>query len=97
MLAPREAAGKFGAHLMLDSNTLTPMVKRMETAGWLVRARNPADERQVLVHLTEAGQTLVAQIAGVPDCFVAQTGLDPDGIEDLRTSLAALRDRMRPR
>ena len=72
-------------------------IERSGPANAPMRARNPADERQVLVHLTEAGQTLVAQIAGVPDCFVAQTGLDPDGIEDLRTSLAALRDRMRPR
>ncbi len=92
-----QSLGQIGAQLMLDSNTLTPMVKRMEAAGWVVRSRNRADERQVLVQLTQAGAALVAEVDDVPACFVAQTGLDPAAIDTMRTALTQLRDRLRQR
>lgn len=92
-----QSLGRIGAQLMLDSNTLTPMVKRMEAAGWVLRNRNRADERQVLVQLTKAGAALVAEVDDVPACFVAQTGLDPAAIDAMRTALTQLRDRLRQR
>ena len=92
-----QSLGQIGTQLMLDSNTLTPMVKRMEAAGWVVRNRNRADERQVLVHLTKAGEALVAEVDDVPGCFVARTGLDPAAIDAMRTALTQLRDRLRQR
>lgn len=92
-----QSLGQIGAQLMLDSNTLTPMVKRMEAAGWVVRNRNRADERQVLVQLTRAGEALVAEVGDVPGCFVARTGLDPAAIDAMRTALTQLRDRLRQR
>lgn len=92
-----QSIGQIGAQLMLDSNTLTPMVKRMEAAGWVVRNRNRADERQVLVQLTKAGEALVAEVDDVPGCFVARTGLDPAAIDAMRTALTQLRDRLRQR
>ena len=92
-----QSLGQIGAQLMLDSNTLTPMVKRMEAAGWVVRSRNRADERQVLVQLTPAGAALVAEVGDVPGCFVARTGLDAAAIDAMRTALSQLRDRLRQR
>ncbi|MGG5839488.1 MarR family winged helix-turn-helix transcriptional regulator [Huaxiibacter chinensis] len=41
--------------LFLESSTLTPLLKRLETAGFITRTRNPKDEREVLIHLTEKG------------------------------------------
>jgi DNA-binding MarR family transcriptional regulator len=42
--------------LFLESSTLTPLLKRLETAGLITRTRNPKDEREVLIHLTEKEQ-----------------------------------------
>src|SRR5476649_3013952 len=44
-----------GEKLFLESNTLTPILKKLEAMGYLRRARDPGDERQVLVSLTDAG------------------------------------------
>lgn len=92
-----QSVGQVGAALMLDSNTLTPLLKRLEQAGWLRRQRDPADERQVRLWLTEAGQALGLQAASVPGCFLDLTGLSRDDAAALRDGLAALRERLRPR
>ncbi|MBQ9138447.1 MAG: MarR family transcriptional regulator [Alistipes sp.] len=52
--------------LMLDSGTLTPMLKKMEQSGWLVRRRSSEDERVVVLTLTEAGAELKQRAAEVP-------------------------------
>jgi DNA-binding MarR family transcriptional regulator len=91
-----QRVGDLGAMLMLDTNTLTPLLKRMEQAGWLDRTRDRADERQVRVTLTDAGRALAARAADVPRCFAESTGLDMAQINDLRDRLVALRDQMRP-
>ncbi len=88
--------GTLGATLRLESNTLTPLLKRMEAAGWLTRRRSDRDERQVLLHLTEAGRALADQAAGIPRAFAERTGLAPAEITDLRDILAALRERLKP-
>jgi DNA-binding MarR family transcriptional regulator len=87
---------QLGAELRLDSNTLTPLLKRMEAAGWLTRTRDSRDERQVRLRLTEAGRTLAAQIATVPRAFAEKTGLQQAELADLRDILAALRDKLKP-
>ena len=48
-----------GEKLFLESNTLTPMLKKLERTGYVSRIRDPADERQVRVSLTAAGQRLI--------------------------------------
>lgn len=88
--------GQLGAELRLDSNTLTPLLKRMETAGWLTRSRDTRDERQVRLSLTDAGRTLAVHTAMVPVAFAEKTGLQMSEIADLRDILAALRDRLKP-
>ena len=55
-----------GKLLYLDSGTLTPMLKKMEKAGMLVRERSKEDERQVIVTITEAGENLKAEAEEVP-------------------------------
>ena len=87
---------QLGAELRLESNTLTPLLKRMETAGWLTRSRDTRDERQVRLSLTPAGRDLAARAAAVPRAFAEKTGLQMSEIADLRDILAALRDRLKP-
>ena len=57
---------ELGERLYLDSGTLTPLLKKMEEAGYLTRERSKADGRVVLVHLTEQGRALRAACAEIP-------------------------------
>lgn len=88
--------GHLGADLRLETNTLTPLLKRMEQQGWLSRKRDDRDERVVRLTLTEAGRGLADQAAGVPRAFGEKTGLTLDQITDLRDILAVLRNRLKP-
>lgn len=91
-----QTMGDLGADLKLESNTLTPLLKRMEGAGWLHRRRNPQDERQVLLSLTPEGRALAERTSGVPRAFAARTGLAQADLADLRDILVTLRDRLKP-
>ena len=85
-----------GRDLRLESNTLTPLLKRMEAADWVTRRRDAADERQVRISLTDAGRALADRAAQVPDAFAIKTGLTMSQLGDLRDILAILRDRLKP-
>lgn len=87
--------GQIKAELHLDGSTLTPLLKRMEAAGWLLRTRSPEDERRVIVTLTEPGRALGNKAAKVPERFVARTGMSEGEMLELRNTLFALRDRLR--
>jgi MarR family transcriptional regulator, organic hydroperoxide resistance regulator len=91
-----QTVGQLGADLRLESNTLTPLLKRMEGSGWLTRQRDKADERQVRLALTDKGRALASHAAEVPRAFAEKTGLEIGHINDLRHILAALRDRLKP-
>lgn len=91
-----QTVGQLGAELRLDSNTLTPLLKRMETAGWVRRSRDSKDERQVRLDLTQDGIALAGRAAGVPRAFAERTGLQQSELADLRDILAALRDKLKP-
>ncbi|MCX8255863.1 MarR family transcriptional regulator [Beijerinckiaceae bacterium RH AL1] len=58
---------EIGAKLFLDSGTLTPLLKRLESLGYVRRVRDPSDERQVTILLTPAGQALERKAATVPE------------------------------
>jgi MarR family transcriptional regulator, organic hydroperoxide resistance regulator len=79
-----------GTELMLDSGTLSPLLKRLEAVGLIERRRNPADERSVVVGLTDAGRALKCQAVGVPAELAHKTGLALDDLAALRDTLAAL-------
>ncbi|HWH84547.1 MAG TPA: MarR family transcriptional regulator [Burkholderiaceae bacterium] len=88
----RIGIGALGERLCLDSGTLTPLLKRMQAAGWLTRARADDDERRVEVALTPAGRALRRRAAGVPAQVACATGCRLDQIAALTAQLQALRD-----
>lgn len=91
------AVSEIGVRLYLDSATLTPLLKRLESAGHVRRTRSPEDERSVLVTLTPSGRALRARAAVVP-AHVARVAAVPGagrGLTALRRSLTALRDNLR--
>ena len=58
-----------GKRLMLDTNTITPLLQRMEKAGLIVRTRGIEDTRQRIVSLTPKGMELREQMVNIPDCL----------------------------
>ena len=83
--------GELGERLYLDSGTLTPLLKRMESAGLLVRERAASDERRVIVTLTVAGRALRRKAERVPMQVACATGCKLDEISALTAQLKALR------
>jgi MarR family transcriptional regulator, organic hydroperoxide resistance regulator len=81
---------ELGDRMFLESNTLTPMLKKLEAMGYLRRQRNPTDERQVRVSLTEAGRRL--RDKGMRMTLVKPSSLKPDEFERLQKSVVTLRD-----
>jgi DNA-binding MarR family transcriptional regulator len=77
-----------GEQLELDSGTLSPLLRRMEQAGFLRRARSQADERVVIISLTGRGQGLEADLAHVPACIADGSGL---GLTQARELVGTLR------
>jgi DNA-binding MarR family transcriptional regulator len=86
--------GEIGEQLFLESNTLTPLLKRMEAAGLVSRSRDPADERQVRLRLTGDGRTLLDKARRVPPCVLEATGLTADEARSLTGQIGALRTRL---
>ncbi|HEX2575189.1 MAG TPA: MarR family transcriptional regulator, partial [Aquihabitans sp.] len=70
--------GQIGARLHLDSGTLTPLLKRLEALGLVDRVRDRADERRVLVALTDEGRALRDRLEAVPSTLFSATDLEPD-------------------
>ncbi len=83
-----------GERLHLDSGTLTPLLKRLESAGLISRSRDLQDERQLCVTLTTAGRDLHDQAKDVPPKILAATGCGLPELARLRDELLALRSRM---
>ena len=82
-----------GEKLFLESNTLTPILKRLEAVGYVTRQRSAQDERQVVVSLTGAGRALREQ--GLEMDLVAATGLSSEEFRILQKGIANLRDNLR--
>jgi DNA-binding MarR family transcriptional regulator len=76
-----------GATLQLEPATLTPLLKRLQVAGFVDRARSTVDERVVVVSLTEAGRDLRERALDVPAQAAARTGLTIPELEALRDAL----------
>jgi DNA-binding MarR family transcriptional regulator len=85
---------RLGELLRLDSGTLSPLLKRLESAGLVRRERSPQDERSVLVSATPAGVALREQAAAVPAEVAARAGLDVEELRQLRGMLGRLTDRL---
>ena len=85
------SVSELGTRLFLDSGTLTPLLKRMEAAGWLTRLRAVDDERRVIVSLTAAGRALRRKAQHVPNEVACAAGCELDELADLTRRLQALR------
>lgn len=81
---------ELGTALELDSGTLSPLLKRLETAGLVQRRRSPADERRLEIHLTDDGAALQSRAAEVPQRLADAAGLSWDELDQLRTTLGKL-------
>jgi DNA-binding MarR family transcriptional regulator len=87
--SPRTARD-IAAALFLEPPTLTPLLKRLEAAGLVSRARNPEDERELRVELTDAGRALRARAEQVPGRIVERLGVPIETLEQVRDSLTHL-------
>jgi len=83
-----------GARLFLDSATLTPLLKRLEAAGLVARTRSNADERQVVVSLTDAGRALARQASTVQQQAQCAAACAPGDLLALKRQLETLRARL---
>ena len=81
-----------GEKLFLDSGTLTPLLKRLEASGFIVRARDLDDERQVRITLTREGRALKRCAQDIPQQVLCASGKSEQGIASLRAQLATIRD-----
>jgi DNA-binding MarR family transcriptional regulator len=83
-----------GALLHLDSGTLSPLLKRLESAGFIKRQRRVADERVVDILLTEEGRALSKQAADIPGRISCQFGIEYDEYSELMGLLKKLTKRV---
>jgi len=86
-----QTVGELGRKLYLQSNTLTPMLKRLEALGYIRRRRDSTDERQVRIKLTEAGRSLRLQASGIVQGVREATGLGDAQVAGLKKDVDALR------
>lgn len=87
-----QTVGALGDRLFLESSTLTPLLKRLETAGYVTRRRNPEDERQVRIHLTEAGRALQQRALVCPATVVEASGRSLGELMEIKDAANGLRD-----
>jgi DNA-binding MarR family transcriptional regulator len=81
--------------LQLDGPTLSPMLKRLEAAGLVTRTRDPDDERQLRISLTEKGRALREQALNVPPAVVAKLGMSLGDLMELHKGLTDLNEAAR--
>ncbi|HET9413309.1 MAG TPA: MarR family winged helix-turn-helix transcriptional regulator [Pseudolabrys sp.] len=86
-----QTVGGLGDKLFLDSSTLTPLLKRMESMGHLTRQRDPQDERQVRVRLTPQGRSLREKGIMSRSSLFNSTNFSPTEYEQLREQMVKLR------
>ncbi|MGY5958577.1 MarR family transcriptional regulator [Kosakonia sp. BK9b] len=82
-----------GERLFLDSATLTPLLKRLESAGLIRRQRSRQDERQVIITLSESGRALQQQATAIPASISCAMACDSATMHDIKQQLEQLRQR----
>ena len=87
-----QTVSALGDKLALDSGTLTPLLKRLETQGQLSRERDAEDERRVIVRLTPAGRQLKVQARRIPQEIGRASGCELSEIVGLTRQLTSVRD-----
>ena len=84
------AVSAIGEKLFLDSGTLTPVLKRLESKGLINRIRNKSDERMVLLFLTEQGKDLRQQACCIPQKLLSQINIKIEDLENFKETLTQL-------
>lgn len=92
--SPRRV-GDIGDALLLEPATLSPLLKRLETAGYVTRRRDPDDDRALAVGLTDAGAALRDRALEVPGRIVERLGISVAELESTRDVLTRLLDASR--
>lgn len=92
--ADGSTVGDIGERLMLDSGTLTPVLKRMETDGLIKRRRDKADDRVVQNWLTARGRTLRTRAVHIPTQLLCSTDVELDEVSRLRAALNPVLDKL---
>lgn len=87
-----QTVGALGDKLFLESSTLTPLLKRLEAAGYVRRERNPQDERQVHIRLTDAGRDLKQPAKACPAAIMQASRRGSGDLLALKREVDALRD-----
>lgn len=88
----RATVSRLGERLRLDSGTLSPLLKRLETNGLIRRERSASDERLVEVTLTPAGRHLERKVQCIPEKLALATGIAEREATDLRDAVRQLTD-----
>ena len=91
---PCISSRQLGRRLLLDSGTLTPVLKKLESMGYINRKRDEKDERNLILTLTEAGEALKERAALIPPQMSACIRMDPQDAIQLYTLLHRLLDNM---
>lgn len=88
----KQTVGAIAERLALESSTLTPLLKRLETSGLLHRTRNPNNERQVVIALTQQGAALKEQAGCLGNALLAASGQTPGDLARLNRDIRHLRN-----
>lgn len=85
---------ELGKKLYLDSGTLTPLLKKLESSGFIERSRSQSDERNVFIKLTEEGRNLKSKAEHVPQDLICSTDLNMDNAAKLLSRLHILMEQI---
>ncbi|RBY81718.1 MarR family transcriptional regulator [Geodermatophilus sp. TF02-6] len=92
--ADNQTVGQLGARLALDSGTLSPLLKRLTTAGLVTRHRRVEDERSVSIALTDAGRALQDRADAISAEIICALDLDREEFADLKAKLNLVAERV---
>lgn len=92
----RVTVKQLGAKLLLDSGTLTPLLKKLESMGHLTRSRDVNDERSVIITLTGQGKRLKEQAWDVSERMFRQVGVSQEEADALRAHIASMMTKVQP-
>lgn len=83
--------GEISQKLLTDPGSLTPLLKRLEAEGLLSRTRSKADERVVIIELTDKGRALRDEARNIPQCILAASGNSLERLQSIQAELLDLR------
>ena len=89
-----QTVGQLGARLSLDSGTLSPLLKRLTSAGLVTRHRRVEDERSVAIALTDDGRALKDKATAISEEIICALDMDRDEFADLKAKLALVTERV---